>query len=244
MISNRRDALRILPVFLVARRSLLTIHCQLGFGIALPIRIEIQGGPPSNGRRLRRLKTTDMTYTENLWLYFTLLFGIIIVPGMDMLFVLANSLTRWQDAAAWRQRQASWRAALVHSLYGAIGVGILASLLPVALQPAAFRWRAAYMIWIGFTPDPQLDHRGYVSARRSTALRTGDAFRQRRDHLPHQSQGLPLHARCLSAVPANPIYGPIWLAGALSWRAMTACDPIRDLRRQWPLTAARSRNDC
>jgi threonine/homoserine/homoserine lactone efflux protein len=33
-----------------------------------------------------------MTYTQNLWLYFVLLFGIIIVPGMDMFFVMANSL--------------------------------------------------------------------------------------------------------------------------------------------------------
>ena len=34
-----------------------------------------------------------MSYTENLWLFFILLFGIIAVPGMDMLFVLANALT-------------------------------------------------------------------------------------------------------------------------------------------------------
>lgn len=33
---------------------------------------------------------TDMTYSENLWLYFTLLFGIIIVPGMDMLLSLIH----------------------------------------------------------------------------------------------------------------------------------------------------------
>ena len=39
-----------------------------------------------------------MTYSENLWLYFTLLFGIIIVPCMDMLFVLANSLTSGRRA--------------------------------------------------------------------------------------------------------------------------------------------------
>ena len=31
-----------------------------------------------------------MTYTENLWLYLVLLFGIIIVPGMDSLFVMAT----------------------------------------------------------------------------------------------------------------------------------------------------------
>ncbi len=34
-----------------------------------------------------------MTYAQNIWLYFVLLAGIIIVPGMDMFFVIANSLT-------------------------------------------------------------------------------------------------------------------------------------------------------
>ena len=34
-----------------------------------------------------------MTYAHNFWLFWVLLFGIIIVPGMDMFFVIANSLT-------------------------------------------------------------------------------------------------------------------------------------------------------
>ena len=33
-----------------------------------------------------------MDYSQNLWIYATLLFGIIIIPGMDMVFVLANAL--------------------------------------------------------------------------------------------------------------------------------------------------------
>jgi threonine/homoserine/homoserine lactone efflux protein len=33
-----------------------------------------------------------LAYAQNLWLYFVRLFGIIIVPGMDMFFVIANSL--------------------------------------------------------------------------------------------------------------------------------------------------------
>ncbi len=33
-----------------------------------------------------------MNYIANLWIYFLLLFGIVIIPGMDMMFVLANSL--------------------------------------------------------------------------------------------------------------------------------------------------------
>jgi threonine/homoserine/homoserine lactone efflux protein len=90
-----------------------------------------------------------MTYNENLWLFFTLLFGIIIVPGMDMLFVLANSLTggRRTGMAATAGIMAG---GAVHSLYGAIGVGILASLLPWLFNPLLFAG-AAYMAWIGFT---------------------------------------------------------------------------------------------
>jgi threonine/homoserine/homoserine lactone efflux protein len=36
---------------------------------------------------------STLSYSQNLWLFFVLLFGIIVVPGMDMLFVLTNALT-------------------------------------------------------------------------------------------------------------------------------------------------------
>ena len=35
-----------------------------------------------------------MEYGQALWIYLILLFGIIVVPGMDMFFVLTNALTR------------------------------------------------------------------------------------------------------------------------------------------------------
>jgi threonine/homoserine/homoserine lactone efflux protein len=34
-----------------------------------------------------------MTYTHNLWIFSVLLFGIIIVPGINMFFVIANAFT-------------------------------------------------------------------------------------------------------------------------------------------------------
>ena len=37
-------------------------------------------------------KNTDMTCAQALWIFFILLAGIIIVPGMDMIFVRANAL--------------------------------------------------------------------------------------------------------------------------------------------------------
>jgi threonine/homoserine/homoserine lactone efflux protein len=92
---------------------------------------------------------TDMTYTENLWLFFTLLFGIIVVPGMDMIFVLANSLSRGR-AAGLAATAGIMAGGLVHSLYGAVGVGLLANLVPVLFKPLLVLG-AIYMAWIGFT---------------------------------------------------------------------------------------------
>ncbi|TNM65740.1 LysE family translocator [Aliirhizobium smilacinae] len=90
-----------------------------------------------------------MTYSENLWLFFTLLFGIIILPGMDMMFVLANALTRGR-AAGLAATAGMMSGGLVHSLYGALGVGLLAKLLPVLFTPLMAAG-ALYMAWIGVT---------------------------------------------------------------------------------------------
>ncbi len=90
-----------------------------------------------------------MTYTENLWLFFTLLFGIIIVPGMDMIFVLANALSRGR-AAGLAATAGVTLGGLVHSLYGAVGVGLLAHLMPMLFRPLLVVG-ALYMAWIGLS---------------------------------------------------------------------------------------------
>jgi len=90
-----------------------------------------------------------MSYGENLWLFFTLLFGIIILPGMDMMFVLANALARGR-AAGLAATGGIMLGGLVHSLYGALGVGLLASLIPVLFTPLMLAG-ALYMTWIGVT---------------------------------------------------------------------------------------------
>lgn len=88
-----------------------------------------------------------MNYAENLWLFFLLLFGIIILPGMDMMFVLASALTGGRKTGL---SAASGMSAggIVHSLYGAAGVGLLATWLPSLFLPLLIGG-AAYMVWIG-----------------------------------------------------------------------------------------------
>jgi threonine/homoserine/homoserine lactone efflux protein len=88
-----------------------------------------------------------MSYVENLWVFFTLLFGIIVMPGVDMLFVLSSSLTAG--------RRAGLTAAAgivagggVHSLYGAAGVAVLATFANWLLTPLVLVG-AAYLALIG-----------------------------------------------------------------------------------------------
>ncbi|MGK6315323.1 LysE family translocator [Neorhizobium sp. DT-125] len=107
-----------------------------------------------------------MTYTENLWLYFTLLFGIIVVPGMDMIFVLANALTRGR-AAGLAATAGIMLGGLVHSIYGALGVGLLATLMPVLFKPLLIVG-ALYMAWIGVSlmkSSITVDHVGPADTR-------------------------------------------------------------------------------
>jgi threonine/homoserine/homoserine lactone efflux protein len=90
-----------------------------------------------------------MTYAENLWLFFTLLFGIIIVPGMDMVFVLANAITggRTFGLAATAGIMAG---GVLHTLYAALGVSVILHLVP-GLFNVLLVAGAAYIAWIGFS---------------------------------------------------------------------------------------------
>jgi threonine/homoserine/homoserine lactone efflux protein len=88
-----------------------------------------------------------MEYSDNLWIFATLLFGIIIVPGMDMIFVLANALaggTRAGLAAI----LGIMGGGIVHTITGTMGVTVLAVLIPQLFLPMVLLG-AAYMVWVG-----------------------------------------------------------------------------------------------
>jgi threonine/homoserine/homoserine lactone efflux protein len=91
----------------------------------------------------------DMSYAENIWIFFILLLGIIIVPGMDMLFVLANALTGGRRAG-FAATAGIMAGGVVHTLFGTISVGVLMKLAPSLFTIMLFAG-AAYMAWIGVT---------------------------------------------------------------------------------------------
>ena len=90
-----------------------------------------------------------MDYAQALWLYTLLVFGIIVVPGMDMFFILANALTGGRRLG-FAALGGVMLGGAVHALFGTLAVGVLTQ-LPTTLFQVMILAGAAYMAWIGYT---------------------------------------------------------------------------------------------
>ena len=90
-----------------------------------------------------------MTYFEHLWLYFALVVGIVAVPGMDMLFVLANALVGGKRAGI-AATAGIMLGGAAHTVIGLTLVVVLATLIPAVFNIMLVAG-SLYMIWIGWT---------------------------------------------------------------------------------------------
>lgn len=149
-----------------------------------------------------------MTYTENLWLYFTLLFGIIMLPGIDMLLVLASSLTGGRRVGL-AATSGIIAGGAVHSLYGAIGIALLATLIPVLFTPLMI-FGAAYMIWIGFSLI-----RSSIVIEADEVSASASAWRAFRRGVITCLSNPKAYLFMMAVYPQflKPAYGPIWVQG-------------------------------
>ncbi|QIG48630.1 LysE family translocator [Nordella sp. HKS 07] len=90
-----------------------------------------------------------MTYPEALWIFFILLAGIIIVPGMDMIYVMANALAGGRKASLTATFGIMTGGAF-HTAFGVFAVVGMSQLVPQLYMPMLIAG-ALYMIWIGVT---------------------------------------------------------------------------------------------
>ena len=146
-----------------------------------------------------------MEYSQALWIYLVLLFGIIVVPGMDMFFVLANALTRGRRAG-FSAVAGIMLGGAVHTLFGALAVGVLTQ-LPTVIFQVMILVGAAYMGWIGYTllrSAITVDSIGSTSTRSDWV-----AFRQ---GLVTCLLNPKAYLFVLAVFPQfmRPEYGPIW----------------------------------
>ena len=90
-----------------------------------------------------------MDYATQLWLFSALVFGTVVLPGMDMAFVLGSAL------AGGRRTGLAAVAGLVvagacHVVVGTLGVSALLAVVPGAMQ-AMLLLGSAYVAWIGWS---------------------------------------------------------------------------------------------
>lgn len=90
-----------------------------------------------------------MAYFDHLWLFFILLIGIVIVPGMDMMFVLANAMVGGRRAGM-AATAGIMLGGAVHTVIGLAAVAALSQLVP-KLFDVMLVAGSLYMMWVGIT---------------------------------------------------------------------------------------------
>ena len=85
--------------------------------------------------------------TTQLWLFFVLVFGVILLPGLDMAFVLASSLVGGR-ASGFAATAGIVAGGVVHVTMGALGIVAVRQLVPAAFNGVLLAG-AVYIAWIG-----------------------------------------------------------------------------------------------
>lgn len=86
---------------------------------------------------------------DPLWLFALFVFGIIVVPGMDMAFVLSSSLVDGRRAGL-AAVAGIVAGGVAHVAMGALGVGVLLQLFPAAFNTVLVAG-ALYVAWMGWS---------------------------------------------------------------------------------------------
>src|SRR4051794_20216019 len=92
------------------------------------------------------IRNFAMSCCAHLWMFFLLVFGAVILPGMDMAFILGSALAggRRHGFAAVAGAVAG---AACHSIFVALGVGLLLKMFPWAFD-ALLLSGACFIAWI------------------------------------------------------------------------------------------------
>jgi threonine/homoserine/homoserine lactone efflux protein len=89
-----------------------------------------------------------MGETSNLWLYFLVISGVIILPGMDMAYVMGSSM-KGGYRAGFAAVTGTMVGGICHMIIGATGVSAVLNLMPWAYNVMLIAG-AAYIAWLGW----------------------------------------------------------------------------------------------
>ena len=117
-----------------------------------------------------------MQASTDLWLFFAMVFGVIVLPGMDMAFVASSALTRGLRGGLTAVAGIVVAGAL-HTIVGATGVAALLLLWPAAYNTLLVAG-AVYMVWIGASILRSANASSTSSAPAATRPAEGTIFRR------------------------------------------------------------------
>jgi len=187
-----------------------------------------------------------MTDYGHLWVFFVFVLGIMVLPGLDMAYILGSALAGGRKSGFMALAGVA-AGGTCHVIAGVLGISVL-----LKLYPAAFRFMllagALYIAWIGFS-----------------ILRSASAFHlhpeaRRRSSWATFRQGMvtcllnpKAYLFMLAVFPQflRPEYGALWLQGVIMWLIILvgmvgvygsmamAVSKVRDWLEKEPASAAR-----
>jgi threonine/homoserine/homoserine lactone efflux protein len=90
-----------------------------------------------------------MTQFAHLWLFFVLVFGVVVLPGMDMAYILGSTLTGGLRSGL-MALAGIVAAGVYHVTVGTLGIGVLLKLWPAAFNVMLLAG-SLYIAWIGWS---------------------------------------------------------------------------------------------
>jgi len=153
-----------------------------------------------------------MTQTAHLWLFFLMVFGVVLLPGLDMAFVLASSLVGGRRAGL-SAVGGIVLGAVFHVVAAVTGMALLLQLLPGAYD--ALLWAGAlYVAWLGAS----LLRGGAALAAAAPGGARSPAATFRQGALTNLLNP-KAYVFMLAVFPQflRPEYGPLWLQALVLW---------------------------
>ncbi len=162
-----------------------------------------------------------MDAVPQMWMFFLMVFGIIVLPGMDMAVVMANAL------AGGRARGMLALAGVIaggvcHVVASALGIGLIVQAFPAVFNTLLLAG-AAYVAWIGWSLWRHAREVHLPAA--SAAVGPWATFRQAAlTNLLNPKAYLFM----LAVFPQflRPERGDVWLQSALLWLVIAATQAV------------------
>lgn len=156
--------------------------------------------------------------TAHLWLFFVMVFGVVLLPGLDMAYVMASSLVGGRRSGLVATAGVVAGGAC-HVLMGVLGV-----MAVLAMVPAAFNLMllagAAYIGWIGIA---LLRSRAALGALPAQSARTRAAVFGRGMATCLLNPKAYLFMLAVFPQFLRPEYGALWLQALVLWAIIAAC---------------------